>query len=107
MRVCGEQKKNIPCIVFLTSVGPCNKIKKEVIRVNKQRRVNLSQALTHLKAAMEIVNDVKRDEEDAMNNMPENLQESERYYTLEENVEALDAIADSIDEVCDTIDESL
>lgn len=75
--------------------------------MNKQRRVNLSQALTYLKAAMEIVNDVKRDEEDAMNNMPENLQESERYYTLEENVEALDAIADSIDEVCDTIDELL
>lgn len=75
--------------------------------MNKQRRANLSQALTYLKAAMEIVNDVKRDEEDAMNNMPENLQESERYYTLEENVEALDAIADSIDEVCDTIDELL
>lgn len=75
--------------------------------MNKQRRANLSQALTYLKAAMEIVNDVKRDEEDAMNNMPENLQESERYYILEENVEALDAIADSIDEVCDTIDELL
>lgn len=75
--------------------------------MNKQRRANLSQALTYLKAAMEIVNDVKRDEEDAMNNMPENLQESERYYTLEENVEALDAIADSIDEVCDAIDELL
>lgn len=75
--------------------------------MNKQRRANLSQALTCLKAAMEIVNDVKRDEEDAMNNMPENLQESERYYTLEDNVEALDAIADSIDEVCDTIDELL
>ena len=75
--------------------------------MNKQRRANLSQALTYLKAAMEIVNDVKRGEEDAMNNMPENLQESERYYTLEENVEALDAIADSIDEVCDTIDELL
>lgn len=47
--------------------------------------------------AKEIVEAVKDEEEEAYDNLPEGVQESERGEAIQENVDSLESIADDID----------
>ena len=81
--------------------------------MNKDRRARLQKVIDKLEEIRidldELktdVEDVKDEEEKAKDNTPESLQESERYYTMEENVDdlenAIDVDFDSpIDELID------
>ena len=69
--------------------------------MNKARRAKLNQiinTLTDLKAELD---DVFSDEETALDNMPESLQDTDRYCAMEE---ACDNMSDAIDSLDDAID---
>ena len=54
---------------------------------------------------LETLNDLKSAEEDAYDNMPENLQESERGQRISDNVDALEAIIDELENQKDELEE--
>ena len=72
--------------------------------MNKPRRKELERALDLLQQALEIIETVKDEEQEARDNMPDNLQESERAYQMDENVDNLDSVLELIDEAKDGID---
>ena len=66
--------------------------------MNKERRTRLEKIIDkiqdirmELEELMQDVEDVKYEEEEARDNMPESLQESDRYYTMDENVDDLES----------------
>ena len=72
--------------------------------MNNQRRANLRNAQAILRKAQElikmaydIVDDAKSEEEDCMFCMPENLQESDRYYEMEDRVDSMEDILLNMD----------
>lgn len=65
----------------------------------------LSRSIDRINEAKNLIDDVSIEEEMAMENMPENLQETERYTSMEENVENLQASSDLLDEVLEYIEE--
>jgi len=72
--------------------------------MNKARRAALNaivNGITELKDALENVHD---DEETAMDNMPESLQETERYEIMEEAVDAMSDAIDALDEAIDALE---
>jgi|WetSurMetagenome_2_1015567.scaffolds.fasta_scaffold332953_2 hypothetical protein len=63
--------------------------------MNKERRKRIEHALTALNKAQEILEEVKSDEQDALNNIPDNLQATERSSTMEDGIQSLEeAIGD-------------
>lgn len=62
-------------------------------------------SIDKINKAKNLIDDVSIEEEMAMENMPENLQETERYTSMEENVENLQASSDLLDEVLEYIEE--
>jgi hypothetical protein len=67
--------------------------------MNKQRRERLDEAHSKLLEAYEIIEDVKNEEEEAFDNMPENLQGSERGEQMEEYIGTMEDALDSLDDV--------
>lgn len=74
--------------------------------MNDKKRQKLSKAMSLLREAADYVNDVKDDEDDALSNMPENLQYSDRYEKMEKAVDALEFAGESIESAIDNIDEA-
>lgn len=72
--------------------------------MNKQRRVRLSEAHSLLGKAASIVEAVKDEEQDSFDNLPENLQCSERGEAMEEAVDELQMTIDSIEDALGHID---
>lgn len=68
--------------------------------MNNQRRKRISVALDHIRAACSILEDVLQQERDALENWPENLQGSERYYLTEDAADLLDEILSDLQETC-------
>ena len=73
--------------------------------MNKQRRKYLAEAVDKLNEAMSIVEDVRNDEQDAFDNMPESLQCSERGEQMEEYIDNLAEAYDNISDVADALQE--
>lgn len=72
--------------------------------MNKQRRVKLSEAHLLLGKAVSLVERVKDDEQDSFENLPDNLQSSERGEAMEEAVDELQMAIDSISDAMEHID---
>lgn len=75
--------------------------------MNKARRAELNRiinAIQELKNDLEVVHD---EEEDAMDNMPESLQDSDRYYAMEEAVDSMDDALDELDEVIEFLESAM
>ena len=73
--------------------------------MNKSRRATLTMianALEELKSRLETVRD---EEQDAFDNMPESLQESERGEAMQEMIDNIDYANDSLDDVISYISE--
>lgn len=66
--------------------------------MNNARRSNLTTLVEQLTRIKEDVDGHKEEEQDYLDNMPENFQDSERYQVGEEAVENMEAASDSIDE---------
>ena len=71
--------------------------------MNRERRARLRQAVELFNRGPEVLEDVLADEEAALDSMPENLQGSDRYATLEENVETISQAIDDIAEITENI----
>lgn len=67
--------------------------------MNKQRRKRLSEATDLLASALSIIEEVKSEEEEAFENLPESLQTSERGEQMEEYISILDDVYGSIEEL--------
>lgn len=66
--------------------------------MNKQRRARLQDAVKYLTQAEAIVERVCAEEEDCMDNIPENLQVTDKLELMEDAVENLNDAAEHIDE---------
>lgn len=63
--------------------------------MNNKRRVALGKACTYLDAALSIVNNIKEQEQDSYDNMPEQFQEGDRGEKMENVISLLeDSISD-------------
>lgn len=73
--------------------------------MNKVRRKELQELYDIISEAKDRL-EMLHDEEEYKDNMPENLQSSERYEKAEAAVDALDSAASSLEEVLDYIEEA-
>ncbi len=75
--------------------------------MNKQRRTSLQEASRLFDRATEIISDARDDEQYCLDNLPENLQNSERYENMENAVDYLEDALDRIDEarsyICEAV----
>ena len=74
--------------------------------MNKKRRERLQAAIDHLDQAVSIVEGVRDEESDCKDNMPENLQDSERYEAMENAVDALEDAITSINDANESIEQA-
>ena len=74
--------------------------------MNNKRRAEIQKASDLLTQAKDIVSSVRDEEEWALDNMPENLQGSERYTVMEEALDALNDAESSIEEACEYLDKA-
>lgn len=72
--------------------------------MNKQRRANLSEAQSLLGRAAAIVERAKDEEQDSFENLPENLQSSERGEAMEDAIGELQTAIDAINDAMEHID---
>jgi len=70
--------------------------RKEDDIVNKQRRKRLREAVELIECAVAIVEEIKYEEEEALENLPTNLQEGEGADNMQECVDALEEIWDDL-----------
>ena len=74
--------------------------------MNKDRRERLRKAKRLLGDAKDIITDVLWEEDDSRDNMPENLQGSERYEQSENCSDAMESAIDSIDSAIESLEEA-
>ena len=74
--------------------------------MNLKRRKRIDTLLTQLAAIQVELEEISQEEQDYLDNMPENLMESEKYSTAEENCENLTSALDSLGEVVDYLESS-
>lgn len=68
--------------------------------MNKARRKALDEVISKIEEAKELLENLQAEEEEYRDNMPENLQGSERY-------EAADAVVDNMSSAVDALDEAI
>lgn len=68
--------------------------------MNKARRKALDEVISKIEEAKELLENLQAEEEECRDNMPENLQGSERY-------EAADAAVDNMSSAVDALDEAI
>ena len=74
--------------------------------MNNARRKRLDEAIELLNQAKEIIEDCASEEEEYRDNMPENLQSSEKYENADSACDNLNSAMDSIDEIISNIEEA-
>lgn len=71
--------------------------------MNNSRRKELEKAVSLLEEAQSIIETCRDEEQDYLDNMPENLQSSEKHDVAENAVYCLDTAYDSLSEVIDSV----
>lgn len=66
--------------------------------MNKARREILNRAVYQLDQASELISRALDEEQDCLDNVPENLQDSEQYQKMETAIDNLESAVDSIEE---------
>ena len=74
--------------------------------MNDKRRKRLSEASALLSRASNIISDVLDEEQDCLDNMPENLQYSDRYENMEAAVDKLNDALSELASVEDSLSEA-
>lgn len=64
--------------------------------MNKQRRTKINEALVLIDRAREILEEVRDEEQESFDNLPEGLQEGERGEQMQENIDALEEFLDNL-----------
>lgn len=73
--------------------------------MNKARKNKLKDILNELETLYARLDDIRGLEEDAMMNVPESLQETDRYEEMEEAFDNLDNACSSLEDALDSIKE--
>lgn len=81
-----------------------NDRRKEISRIIEEIESAVATAKEKLEELQSSIESVRDEEQECMDNMPENLQGSERYTTAEQAVDNLDNAASSIEELIEAID---
>lgn len=71
--------------------------------MNKARREALSKVLDKLNEIGLDISQIRDEEQEAFDNMPENLQDSEKGKTMEENVDVLDSAIYDLETIYDQL----
>lgn len=71
--------------------------------MNKQRRKIISECTLQIEQIKSTLEDVKMDEEFAFDNMPENLQGSERGEEMEEAIDCLEGVINTLDDAIEQL----
>lgn len=71
---------------------------------NKRRGVLLKLAVPSLEKAASYVSQVLDDEQDALDNIPENFESTDRYAKIEEAIESLEEAIESIDSAKESVE---
>lgn len=74
--------------------------------MNKQRRKRVDDVIVQIEELAQELNDILEEETEYMENIPENLLESERYENAATNCENLQSALDSLEEVSSYLEES-
>lgn len=74
--------------------------------MNKARRGQIETVKSELEALSERIESIRDDEQDYFDNIPENLQDSERANMSEAAIDALDSAIDSISEAISSLEEA-
>ena len=75
--------------------------------MNNKRRKELRRAIDMIETALDIVNGVKDEEEDAMCNYPENLQGTETYENMEVAVDTMEEVTSAIEDAVDSLNNAV
>ena len=75
--------------------------------MNNKRRNELRRAISMIETALDIVNSVKDEEEDAMYNYPENLQGTETYENMEVAVDTMGEVTSAIEDGVDSLNNAV
>lgn len=75
--------------------------------MNNKRRKELRRAISMIETALDIVNSVKDEEEDAMYNYPENLQGTETYENMEVAVDTMEEVTSAIEDGVDSLNNAV
>ena len=74
--------------------------------MNNRKRDLLKETKIFLDKASELLSKVIEEEEDCLDNIPENLQSSEKYERMEEAIDKLESAIEYIDNAQENIDEA-
>ena len=75
--------------------------------MNNKRREILRKAVRFLDSASNLISNALEQEEDCLDNMPENLQMSDRYEVMEAAIDHLEDASSLLDEAKDKIGEAI
>lgn len=75
--------------------------------MNNKRRKELRRAIEIIETALDIVNQVKDEEEDSMCNYPENLQGTETYENMEVAVDTMEEVTSAIEDGVDSLNNAV
>lgn len=78
-----------------------------MVKTNNQKRTRLRESVALLNKAQNIVESVKYEEQDSLENFPENLQNSEKFAIIENNIDVLEEAEDDIGRISESISEIL
>lgn len=73
--------------------------------MNADRRRRLSSVVERITELKSILSDTREEEEEARDSMPDNLQGSDRYHTMEEACDTIDEAEDLCDELAEKLQE--
>lgn len=73
--------------------------------MNKQRRKQLTEAIGLIRQAAEIIADVKDEEQEALDNLPESLQESQRAEAMQGCIDLLEDAQDDLESKVNELEE--
>ena len=74
--------------------------------MNKSRRRLLTEVIDTMSKCIDSVSNIYEEEIEALSNMPENLEGSDRYEEMEARTDILDDIVDRTDEIVSMLEEA-
>ena len=75
--------------------------------MNQKRRSEIAVAIANIQSAKSDVESILLDEQTCLDNMPENLEGSERYENIENAVDRLDEAVDALQEAIESLEEAM
>lgn len=75
--------------------------------MNKARRRSIENVLNQLRDIQTAVEELRDEEQECLDNIPENLQGSTRYEESERAADSLDSAYDSIEEACGNLEDAM